>query len=955
MKAKLLLIILVYCCFCSSLRAQEVPPIDSLAAVVLDSLGLPIPTDLLKKVNELGEIRDTIPNRLDSLARSTSFSFDSLSQANTTTTTSTFTASSSKVAYSTDSLDQEVESYGKDSMRYDIANKEIHLWGDAYVIYGDIKLEADYIIYNWTDNIVTAQYSENSLGAKSGLPKFTDKDQDFTAEKMRFNFKTKKGVVEKAVSNQSGMVVHGGRAKIFSEGSDSIQQHQHIYSKDALFTTCNHPEPHFGIHSRKQVMTNDVIVVGPSNIELGGVPTPLWLPFGVFPLKLGERTGLIFPKSYEQSDQLGFGLENVGWYFAINDYMNLTITGKIYTRGTWGLNATTQYKKLYKYNGNLSLRYANQRVEKGNGFARDKSFSVNWTHKQDTKAHPTMTFGGGINFQTNDFQSRNFNDAESAQQNTTRSNLNFIKTFPDKPFTFSASFNHSQITTTRAVQISFPNLDFRMRRIFPFKSKSPIADEKWYDKIGIDYHGQAQNRFVATDTTVFTQQTLDDARFGAKHETSANASFRVLKYFNLSPNISYTEVWNFKTVEKFFDPTLEIDTMLVDTIDMIYEYDTIAYGSVIDGTKNGFKPLRMFNTGVTLNTKLFGTMLFKRGWLRGLRHTATPSLTMSYTPDYTTDVWDYFKTVRASLLTNEQGEYDEEMYSIFPGDVYSNQPSSAGEQFNLSYGLVNIFEGKYFSKKDSTFQRFKIFDSVGLRGSRNFAKDTMQWSTITMNGRASIIPQLTTLTLNATFDPYQVVFNDSLNRRVRVDQLVWKDRKRLARFDRASAGVTTRFTIRKLVDMISGNDKKKGKSSERSRGDQGPQGIANQSFLSLIDNFSISHDIKFQLESIGAGDTARDTFTITTHSLTLRGNIKLTDKWSVNLSQSSYNFKQKRLVYPSLGLARDLHCWRMQINWYPSRNSFNFSLNVKPGALDFIKVPYGRNQFDGQSIGQNGF
>jgi len=952
LKAKLLLIILVYCFFCSSLRAQEVPPIDSLPAVVLDSLGLSIPSGLSEKIDELGGILDTIPKTLDSLT--TNLPFDSLSQSTTNTATSTVSTfnSTSTVAYSTDSLDQEVESYGKDSMRYDIANKEIHLWGEAYVIYGDIKLEADYIVYNWTDNIVTAQYSENSLGVKNGLPKFTDKDQDFTAEKMRFNFKTKKGVVEKAVSAQSGVIVHGGKAKIFSEGSDSIHQHQHIYSKDALFTTCNHPNPHFSIHSRRQVMTNNVVVVGPSNIELGGVPTPIWLPFGIFPLKLGERTGLIFPKSYEQSDVLGFGLENVGWYFALNDYMNLTLTGKIYTRGTWGVNVTSQYKKLYKYNGNLRLSYSNQRVEKGNGFARDKSFAVNWTHSQDTKAHPTMTFKGGVNFQTNNFQSRNFNDAASVQQNTTRSNLNFVKTFPDKPFTFSASLNHSQITSTNAVQISFPNLDFRMNRVFPFKSKNPIADEKWYDKIGIDYHGQAQNKFIATDTTVFTQQTLDEARFGAKHEASANASFRVLKYFNLSPNIKYTEVWNFETLEKTFDPTYEIDTTLIDSLEMIYEFDTTAYGSIVEETPRGFKPLRLFNTSVSLNTKLFGTMLFKRGWLRGLRHTATPSLSVSYTPDYTTDVWDYFKTVRESLLSDE-----EEMYSVFTGDVYSNQPSSAGEQFNLSYGLTNIFEGKYFSKKDSTFQRFKIFDSVSLNGSRNFAADSLHWSTIRINGRASVIPGLTTFTVNATFDPYQVVF-DTLGRRKRVDQLVWKDKKRIARFDNASAGLTTRFTIRKLVDFIKGDNKKKGNSGDRPRGDQnqgGPQGIANQSFLSLIDNFSISHDIKFQLQSIGAGDTARDTFTISTHSLTVRGNIKLTDKWSVTLSQISYNFKQKRLVYPSLGLKRDLHCWQMAINWYPSRNSFNFSLNVKPGALDFIKVPYGRNQFDGQSIGQNGF
>ncbi|MFK7810121.1 MAG: putative LPS assembly protein LptD [Saprospiraceae bacterium] len=942
MKTKLLITILLCFGSCFALLAQERPVLDSLPSTSLDSFGFPITApefdinedSLFQIMEESAALLDT--SIVDSL---------SLGMASDSLSVQTFT-STSTVAYSKDSLDQEVESFGRDSMLYDIANKEIHLWGEAYVTYGEIKLEADYIVYNWVDNIVTASFRQDSSGVKTGLPKFTDATQDFTAKKMRFNFKTKKGVVLEAVSVYNGMNVLGGKTKFFGEDSDSLDQHQHIYSKNAVFTTCNHPEPHFGIRSTKQkVVPNKVVVVGPSNIELGGVPTPIWLPFGFFPLKLGERTGLIFPRNYEYSDRLGYGLRGVGWYFPINDYVNLTVTGDIYTRGTWGLSARSQYKKRYKYNGSLSLNFSDQRVERGIDIVSDKSFSAVWSHSQDAKAHPTLKFSGGLDFQTNNYQSRNFNDAESVQQNNTRSNINLTKTFSDKPFTLTASVNHSQNTNSREVTVNLPNLTFVTRRIAPFESKDPNADEKWYDKIGFTYRGEAKNTFKAADTTVFTQQTLTDARFGAKHRVSTDASFRILKYINVNPSASYTEVWHFKTLDRVFDPTPVIDTIVIDSTDGVIVYDTTQYGTVIDQTNTGFEPLRLFNAGVSMNTKLFGTMLFKRGPIRGIRHIATPNIGINYTPDYTTDTWDYFRKVQNSNelnVDNEDFDTQFDTYSIFQGGVYSDQPSSSGQQLNLTYGVTNNFEGKYYSKKDSTEQRFKIFDSVNLNGSYNLAADTLNWNTIRVNSRATIIPSITNFVFTATFDPYLTENNR------RVEEFVWDDRKRLARFVNANATLRTRFTVKKLAEMISGN-----KSNNKRPKAGGPKGVKNESFLSLIENFSISHDIKFDLRSIGEGTLERDTFSITTHSITVRGNLQITDKMRINLSQLSYDIKRKNLVYPSITISRDLHCWQMSIGWWPDRNVFSFSLGVKPGALDFIKVPYGRNQFDG--VGGAGF
>ena len=919
MKTKLLITIFLPLFYVVASFAQDSLQLEPPARSRLDSLDLPASdsTELVQDSTSLLSVVESLPAG-DSL----SFPF----------------AAKADVRYSKDSLDQEVESFAKDSMRYDIANKQLHLWGDAYVNYGDMRIEADYIVYNWTDNIVTATFSLDSLGHKKGLPKFSDKEQAFTAEKMRFNFKTHKGTVLKAVSNYNDLYVHGAKAKFFGAKADSILQDEHIYSKDALFTTCNHPDPHFGVRSRKQkVVPNKVVIVGPSNVEVGGVPTPLWLPFGFFPLKKGERTGLIFPRNYEYSDQLGFGLNGVGWYFPINDYINLSLTGKIYTRGSWGLTASSSYKKRYKYSGNFNLSYSDFKTENGIDIFSDRSFSFHWNHDQDPKAHPTNTFGGGIDIQTNNYRSRNFNDPNAALNNTLRSDLTFSKIFPDKPFTFSASMNHSQVNATRAVTITLPNLNFQMQRIYPFKSKDPLAKDKWYDKIGVTYSGQAQNRFESTDTTLFTQQTLDDARYGVKHRASTNASFRILKYFNLTPSANYTEVWHFKTLNRVFDPTPVVDTVLVDSVEMIYRYDTLQYGQVIEEIEKGFKPLRLFDASLSLNTKLFGLLQFKRGWLRGLRHTATPSISMSYRPDYTSDAWDYFRTVRTSTL-----DQDEDMYSIFQGGVYPDQPSSEGRSFNLNYGLNNIFEGKYFSKKDSTAHKFKIFEKVNMKGSYNFAADSLRFSTVKWEARTTLIPSISTLVLHATFDPY-LRENDR-----RVNKLVWNERKRLLRFDRFSATFNTGFTIRKLVQLFSG-EKQAGRNNQRPQSNTGsPGGVANESFLALIDNFRIRHNLKISVASIGQGNQTKDTLLIDVHSISLQGKLQLTDKWSLSLSNVTYNFKQKSLVYPGLTIYRDLHCWEMGMSWYPDRNVFSFFLHVKPGSLDFIKVPYGRNQFDGQ-------
>ena len=422
-------------------------------------------------------------------------------------------------------------------MIYDITNKKIHLYGDATVAYTSINLKADYIIFDWESNIVTAEGLPDSTGKMAGFPEFEDGAQSFTAKRMRYNFKTQKGIVYDVRTQQNDVYVLGSRSKFVSDaGKDSTERNDIVYSQDAIFTTCTHETPHFGIRSNRQkVIPNKLVVVGPSNLEIMGVPTPLWLPFGFFPIPSGRQTGLLFPDDYEYSPSLGFGLRGIGWYFPLGDHFNLALTSDLYMKGSWRLNAASQYRKRYKYNGSFNLGYSRLRVEAADGsFRPDKSFQFRWTHSQASTAHPTSQFGGSINLQTNDFQSRNFNDARSVLNNQLSSNLTYSKQWQDLPLSMNASFNHNQNTATRKVSVSFPNIQFRTRTIYPFRSKKG-GKKRWYEDINVRYSNDIQNRFEATDTTLFSQQTLDDAKFGIRHDATANTSFKVLQILQPQP------------------------------------------------------------------------------------------------------------------------------------------------------------------------------------------------------------------------------------------------------------------------------------------------------------------------------------------------------------------------------------------------------------------------------------
>ncbi|MCB9081195.1 MAG: LPS-assembly protein LptD [Lewinellaceae bacterium] len=855
-----------------------------------------------------------------------------------------------QIRFSNDSLDAPVDYTAVDSMILDNVEKKIYLYGDAFIQYQEITLKAAEIILDWENNLVMAEM----LPSGEGKPEFSDGEQDFVAERMRYNFKTRKGIVYDVTTQQNDVVVHGARTKFISgEKRDSLPAQDVLYSEDAIFTTCTAEHPHFGIHStRQKIVPNKLIIVGPSQLEIMDIPTPLWLPFGFFPISKGGSTGLLFPRDYEYSPQWGFGLRDIGWYFPLGEHFNLSLRSNIYLRGTWGISATSDYRRRYKYSGNFNLAFDSRRTENlsTGEFSPQRSFQIRWSHRQDPTAHPINRFGGSINIQTNSYQNRVFNDANSVLQTQLNSNMTFDKNWTDRPYSLSLSFNHSQNRLNRSVTINFPDFRFLTQSLYPFKRKVQSGKERWYETIVMRYRGEVRNRFEATDTTLFSSQTLERAKFGVNQEVTANTSFKLLKFFNFNPSVTYREVWQMQSLDKNFDPTptVRADTIYnADSTLFEIQYDTLQYGTLRTDTLTGFASYRTLMAGISLNTRIFSTLQLRKGFLRALRHELRPSISLNYSPDY---LDPYYQEV----LTDSRFPDRTQRFSPFEQGIYGAPPQS-GQQMALAYSLNNIFQAKVFSRRDSTLKNVKLIDNLVVGGSYNLAADSLRWSPIFVSTTARFFKGATTASFGMTLDPYIV---DANNRRINTTTLAAKGQ--LVRMDRASLRFTSNLTVGKIRALFQGKEEEvvedvRDENALPGQFDNDPNSFpvrrrattvaeaAEQDFLSLFENFSISHNIEFSwVQSNG-----QVRFGIGTNSINARGNIALTKNWAISVGNFGYDFENGGLSYPSFGFLRDLHCWEMSFNWQPQRGTYSFNIRVKPGTLDFIKIPYQRNNADG--------
>ncbi len=894
---------------------------------------------------------------------------DSLSE-----TMSLFGDSTIVIPISDQTIDGEIEHGAVDTQWVDVVNNQIHLIGEAYVKYQGNEIKAGYIIFDFEKKEAFAQSVKGRDGEDVGVPTFKTEGQEFQYKKMKFNFETQKGIVYEAFSQQGEYFIHGAVTKFVSKAGDSLFVDDVVFNKNSLITTCNHPNPHYGIRSSKlKLIPDKLAVIGPSRLEIGGIPTPLFIPFAFMPMIQGSHSGIIFggQQGFEFSEQLGFGFREIGYYWALNDYMDLKVTGDIYSRGSYGIRLASNYAKRYKFRGNLQLGYSTQFSEVEGVLERNanRSFTFGLTHNQDSKAHPYMTIGGNFRFTTNDFDRNNYNDAQSQLENIINSNFRISHKLPSiDALSLNITIGHSQNTRTRKIDFTLPNVELRMKTIYPFKRKQRSGKEKWFEKLNVSYNSALKNFVSTQDTILFKQETLENFQTGMSHTAQAGAAFNILEHFQLSPSVNYEEYWVLKTLEREFAPHWEISrnafTNELDSTRIVVE----------DVFNGGFARYNNIRSSLNLSTNLFGTVLFKKGKIRGIRHTIKPSIGLTFTPS----TERFIKTVR----TSETDSLLMQEYTEFDGGIF-RAPNPGEKQMAMTYSITNLFEGKYYSKKDSTEKKFKVFNNINIGGNHNFVADSLKWSVVSMRGNASLFGRISNLTFSATFDPYI----EQNNRRV--NQTVWGERKRPVRFERFSSTLSTRFSVKDireffqkrkdkkeeendedledenlLLDQMEnemrnqpfgssqrdqfGLDPEREQNTERERnleeGENPDEGEKPEiSIWDMLDRFTINHVIEYRVQ---ANDDVKES-SIRTNSLRMSGKIPLTDFWDVNVGNFSYDFVNKSFVYPSIGFSRDLHCWNMRFDWQPARGTFNFFIAVKSSQLGgFLKYNYGRTQYD---------
>jgi hypothetical protein len=857
-----------------------------------------------------------------------------------------------KIKISNDALDDVVDYGAKDSMWFDVKKKQVHLYGKASVKYSKLSIAAGYILLDYEKSEITAEQFPDSTGHLTGLPEFKDGQEDFTATRLRYNFKTKKGIIYEARTKQEDLYVLGERAKFVGvahpDPDTTKKQGNTIYNENALLTTCDDPHPHFGIRTRKlKVIPDKLVVTGFSNVEIAGVPTPLIIPFGFFPITKTRKAGLIIPHDFENSNSAGFGIKDFGWYQPISPYMDATVLFNAYTNGSWGISNNLRYNRKYKYTGNFALKFNNRVTEDEHANPLSaKSFSLNWTHNQDSKANPTDRFGGSINIETNRDQNRNLNDYNSVYKNSLSSNLNYSKTFPGKPFLLTIGMTHSQNTQTRTMDISLPNASFTMQRIYPFKRKEAVGAEKWYEKISLTYNSALQNNFHTVDTLLFTRKTLQSAKMGIQHRASTDYSFKLFKYINIAPNVSYEEDWYPYTIRTkldtsknvyHYDSTFQMVGSKKEYISRTLNTTTSTFGRDTTTRVWGFSPFRTFNAAISANTSLYLTKQYKHGWFRGIRHTIKPSVSLGFGPDYTRKQYDsYFKTYETSTYKKQN---DTVHYTIFDQGIFNKPPSTrTPRDLVLNYSLTNILDFKYFNAKRDTVIKKKIFDNLTFTGNYSLTRDTLKWSPISTGGLFRFFKGVTTLTWNAQFDPYIADAKGN-----RINKYVLREKHKLVRLTGLNFGLNTNFTVGQLMDFFAPKDEKGNTISTQA------DKSTRDDLLGWFEKFNVSHTMSLNRKLIPTGyGTERDTFIIGSNSIRLSGDIPLNAKWKININNISYDFQSKSLVYPDVGFSRDLHCWEMRLSWQPVRGTFAFTINVKPGTLEFLKVPYKKSYYDAQ-------
>ncbi len=808
-------------------------------------------------------------------------------------------------------LETKVERSAKDSTIQDLKNRKVYLFGDALVIYGDIRLEAEYIEFNFATNQVYARGAPDSTGTIIGEPRFTDKDQTFECKELHYDFDTKKGLINSVVTEDGQGYLHGTKVKKMEDNTINIES--------GAYTTCNLKEnPHFEFRFKKsKVIPDNKIVTGPAYLVIEGMPTPLALPFGMFPNKRGQRSGIRIP-SYGEARDRGFYFENGGLYWAINDYMDLDILGDIYTRGSWAIKPTFRYAKRYKYNGSLNTSYAINilGVEGSPDYQKSRDFRIRWSHRQDPKARPNGRFTADVNITSSNFNTFNPVTTNDYLSNELSSSVAYQTNFDNKLF-LTVNARHRQNTKTKMVEVSLPEVTFNTNRLNPLKRKNSVGKSKWYEELNMSYTMNARNSISLPDSLLFEHDALKQLKNGIQHNVPINLPLKILKHFSLTNSINLTDRMYFSHQQREWVH----DTLFQgnDTIVGYLNIDTIQkFNNVFD-----------FNLSSTLTTKLYGMLALKKGPLRAVRHVITPRVGFSFTPNFSDEKWGYYDRY---IDENDI----EHLYSKYEGAIFGSP--ARNKSGRISFGFSNNLEIKVRSRKDtiSGMKKVVLIEDLSLQGSYDLARDSLNFSYITLSGRTRLFKNLN-IQYSSSYDPYVL---DSNGRQI--NRFEWAENRRLLRPTQATwnFGANWRFSH---SDFNKNKNKPSGKEPENTMATEAELQELSQHPEEYIDwnlpwSVSINYNLRYSNNISYLGfERANDRGIIQT--LGVSGEINITPKWKVS-AQTGWDFEGKGLSYTSVNIYRDLHCWEMRFSWIPigPRKSWNFTLNVKASFLQGLEL-----------------
>lgn len=796
----------------------------------------------------------------------------------------------------------------EDSIVYDMGTKKMYLYNGADVHYQKIQLNSNLVDFDWNTFTLTSQGTLDSTGALTGKPVFTDDGKEYRATKIRFNMKTKKGIVYEVVTKEGDAYIHSEQVK--------KNEFDEWYGKSSRYTTCDLDHPHFYFKSKKvKIVPNKVMVTGPANLWVADVPTPLYLPFGLFPVKQGKRSGLVLPE-YGQIGTQAFFLRNGGYYWAVNDYLGLKFTGQVATNGLVGAGMNAQYALRYKFNGSLAFNWVRTPPNDPDlpNAKASNSYSVAWSHIQDSRSIPNSTFGASVQMQSADFYQASFVTDSRLLNTSFNSSVNYSKVFVGTPLSLSVNLRHDQNILNRTIGFSLPVVRLSMSRVSPFKSKVQAAKPKWYESIGFTYSFEFQNRISTYDSILFNVSTLDRMRMGINQNFAVDAPVRLFKYLNLTPSFQYQERTYFKGINHTWNP----DTFYVFRNDG--SVDTIN-GSIVSDTVWRFNSARNFSASVALSTKLIGIFKFKGKLLKAIKHVFTPSVAFSYSPDFSAARWNYYKPVQSDAEGNTTN------YSVFEPDAVYGIPGS-GQVAALSWNLANNFEMKTYSKKDTVNheQKMGLLDQVNLSGGYNFIADSLRLQPFRLSVAAARIFNLISLNFDATFDPYAV---DSNNRKI--NRFEWNENRRLLRFSTANISATMSLHSKPRATQP---------NQDVPPSFMGDYVVYQPDQLYDFDipwNFGLGYNFNISRGTFQNPDTI-----LTVQSVRANLDFNLTKNWKVILS-SGFDITRKQLTLTNVSVARNLHCWELNFTWTPAlptfdRQQFTIILQPKSPTLKDLKV-----------------